>query len=682
MAKKEKVKYKDRTPNLKDMSELQYNIAQFIQTQHDTTDIEIAHYKSIWDRAYKLWMRYRKSPTGEKIKRARLFIPLVFNMIETLLPIIVLSLLSVRDFIDVVPTGQEDQTLTKRIKNLISYQIPRIPDFFLKVVKWIKSCLMYGTGIIKPHWTDNRKPVKQKRVRRVAGYAEGTEDDVDKEGKQVEKKVGYFGPDFTFIPLAVFRKDRFATSIKDSRWCSDTKQRSLQHLQNAKDDEGESLYSNLDLVKKLPIAFDLTQGAGQEIHNAIGLPSAGDDGVEDFCKMLEVTDYWGVGKREHLYSMTPELEKQLSSMTDEKKEEIVDLNITLVNMQVPILVRENDYNLLDGEKPYIQIISIVDLESFYGTGDIEPSEATQHAANDVRNQTFEAAQRMLSDRKYVERGANVDLYQLQYAPAGGYVEMDRADAVQSEQSTYPFDAGFALANMFKTEFQETTGVLPSAGTAEPATGGAAGKTATVYMAFREAVMRRFKMKSMLIEHMGIAELGRWIMILNAKYQTDDILFRITGEEDEPIKVTLEEAQRQYDFRAIGSASEPLSSYEARQQNLITVMGVMSQHPEWRDAMNLESWGKDICEVFGIRDYQDKFRNPLNVWTEKVKQVMIEAINNGMPAEAVIEKMIQMPNPMPETKGGTTDHIRSGADNTMRDGMRKSAGKFARSEMSV
>jgi len=675
MAKK---KNKERHEALKDLPEHLHDIAQFVQTQHDTTDTEIEHYTTLWTRFYKLWMRYRKAPAAEKIRRSRLFVPLVFNMIETLLPIIVLSILSVRDFIDVIPTGQEDQILTKKIKNLISYQIPRIPDFFLKVVKWIKSCLMYGTGIIKPYWSDLRKTMKDKKPRRIGGYPVRMEPKKDKDGKIKTRKTGYFGPNFDFVPLTIFRKDRFATSIKDARWCSDTKQRSLQYLQNVKDTDGNPIYSNLEYVKKLPASFDLTKGAKKSSSEGKGITSSEDEGVDDFCRMYEVTDYWGVGPREALYWKD---EKALKKMSKEQREEIVDINIVLVNMQVPILVRENDDDLLDGEKPYIQIISTVDLESFYGVGDIEPAEPIQHAANDSMNQNVEAMRRLLQDRKYVQRGQNVDLYALQYAPAGSYIEMNDVKAVRTEEMNYDFNVGLARDAMFKNMFQENTGVLPHAGASEPA-GSGAGKTATVFMAFREAVMRRFRLKSMLIEHMGIAELGRWIMILNAKYQTADILFRITGEEKEPIKVTLEEAQRQYDFRAIGSASEPLSSHEAKQQNLINVLKVMTQFPDWRDSMNMESWGKDICKVHGIRDYQDKFRNPLNVWTEKMKQVITEAVNMGTPPEKIVEHLIKMPNPMPEAKGATKDYIRSAADNTMRDAMRSEAGSFAAKELSI
>ncbi len=664
-----KIKYKDRHDKLKDLTENLHNIAQFVVAQHDTTDIEIQHYQTLWTRMYKLWMRYRKAPVKEIIRRSRLFVPLVFNMIETLLPIIVLSILSVRDFIDVIPTGQEDQILTKKIKNLLAYQIPRIPDFFLKVVKWIKSCLMYGTGIIKPYWTDLRKTIPGKKVRRIAGYPEGMEPKLDKDKKPTTKKTGYFGPNFDFIPLSVFRKDRFATTIKDARWCSDTKQRSLQYLQNVKDADGTPLYLNMDFVKKLPASFDLTKGAKGDISGAKGTISGEEEGIDDFCRMYEVTDYWGVGRRGDLFWQD---EAKVKRMTKAKREEIVDINIVLVNMQVPILVRENDDDLLDGEKPYIQIISIVDLESFYGVGDIEPVEPTQHAANDSMNQNVEAMRRMLQDRKYVQRGRNVDLYALQYAPAGSYVEMDDVGAVVPEKNQYDFKVGFARDAMFKAQFQEGSGVMPSAGTSEPQ-GSGAQKTATVYMAFREAVMRRFRMKSMLIEHMGVAELGRWMMILNAKYQTRDILFRITGEEKDPIKVTLEEAQQQYDFRAIGSASEPLSSHEVKQQNYAAVLKIMAQFPEWRDAMNFESWGKDFCKIYGVRDYQDKFRNPLNVWTEKMKQIIVEATNMKIPPEKILEHLIKMANPMPEAKGGTVDYIRGAGDNTMRDGMRKEAG---------
>ena len=151
------------------LSDLQKEYLSFLKARWTSAQPEADYMKLLTDRCYKLWFRWRKKRTKATARKSRLFIPMIFNMIETLLPLMVLTLFSVRKFLDVLPAGLNDQKIAKKVRDFMAIQIPRIPRWFLKACRWIKSCLMYGTGIIKPYWIDERYETPVVKNHKVAG---------------------------------------------------------------------------------------------------------------------------------------------------------------------------------------------------------------------------------------------------------------------------------------------------------------------------------------------------------------------------------------------------------------------------------------------------------------------------------------------------------------------------------
>ncbi len=634
-------------------STLQDEILAFVISQRETADDEINLHRPIWDRMYKMWLRWRPKPKEGRVRKSRLFLPIVYNIIQTVLPLIMLTLFSVRRFLYVQPVGDEDDKGAKAIADLLAYQIRRVPDWFITMVRWIKSCLLYGTGILKPGWIDDtvEEPVFEQRqelgqtVARVAVMEDSLDEtgnpidaldeagnpviddkgNVTYEQKQKTRRVGYYGPDFENIPLDNFRKDPAAKTMRKARWAYDETEIAESDVKEMKiPGQSAPFYQNLHLIK------DISPLSPTEKGNAEKRAARGDTteaAPNEFCRMLTKQDYWGVMPRKFLYFMN---EAGLAKLSEDEKNEVVKGHITMLDDQLVILTRENDHTLYQGALPYISIIDVVDLEDFYGCGEAYPVEDFQHEANNNRNQWLTAMRRVLNERKYIRSKNGINMFAMKYGGDGALIEMDDVRGVVPEETKFDFNAANMRDRVIKDDITETASMYPQLGSQAPQ----AGMKATIYMSFEKALLKKFAFKAMLIEEMGIKEIGRWMMMLNALYLTEDYTFRVLNKR---VVVTLDDMQQRYDYYPMGAASEPLSSLEARSANMDKAL---DRFLPYKDIINMEAWYKEYCEVNGIQNWKEKFQNPVENFFRNLKTQIDEAVDAGVPAEQVLMNILK------------------------------------------
>ena len=658
-------------------TELQDDIIKFVISQRETADDEITLHRPIWDRMYKMWLRWRPKSKEGRVRKSRLFLPIVFNIIQTILPLIALTLFSVRRFLYVQPVGDEDDKSAKGIADLLAYQIRRIPDWFITVVHWLKSCLLYGTGILKPGWIDDTEEVpifeqKQELGQTIARHAvmEDVKDEagnpidavdeagnlvLDKKGnstkqqKQKTERVGYYGPDMENIPLDNFRKDPQAKTMRKARWAYDETEIAESDIKDQKvPGQNINFYQNLDLIK------DITPIGPSEKGNAEKRAARGDTteaAPNEFCRMLTKQDYWGVMPRKFLYFMN---EEALAELPVDEQNEVVKGHITILDNSLVILTRENDHTLYQGALPYISIIDVVDLEDFYGCGEAYPVEDFQHEANNNRNQWLTAMRRVLNERKYYAKGNILNMFAMKYGGDGALIEMEDVTKVRPEETKFDYAGANLRDRIIKEDITETASMYPQLGSQTPQPGMKLG----IYTSFEKALLKKFAFKAMLIEEMGIKEIGRWMMMLNALYLTEDYAFRVFNKR---IVVTLDDMQQRYDYYPMGSASEPMSSLEARSANMDRAL---DRFLPYKDILNMEAWYKEYCEVNGIQNWREKFQNPVENFFRSLKTQISEANKAGIPAEQVLINILEQEtaNGPEEQPGpvGPTKVVRGGA----------------------
>jgi len=115
----------------------------------------VQQYYEDWEKYYKY---YRSNDEDEQTKderlkhRSRIFIPLVYSMIESELP----RLIANRPRIYFFPRRVEDVEKTKKWEAVLEYFWNRM-RMDSKIIDWFRQMLIYGTGIMKVGWVKTQK---------------------------------------------------------------------------------------------------------------------------------------------------------------------------------------------------------------------------------------------------------------------------------------------------------------------------------------------------------------------------------------------------------------------------------------------------------------------------------------------------------------------------------------------
>ena len=142
-------------------------------------------YEDTWNTIYRLYLNIQdviKTPT-----RAKIFVPIVFQVIEAAVPKMMNVIFGQEEFFDVVPLNKADEPQAKVIKIVLSEQL-KSANFFIKFMDFTKQLLLYGTAYFKVYWKTTRKwvykrePIRKQRT--IFGFALGSEITSWKETKE------------------------------------------------------------------------------------------------------------------------------------------------------------------------------------------------------------------------------------------------------------------------------------------------------------------------------------------------------------------------------------------------------------------------------------------------------------------------------------------------------------------
>jgi len=614
------------------LSLIDRQLAAYVSDLFDSNESELNYFRPIWEDCYKLWLRWRKAATGSESRKPRLFVPLVFSMIETVLPLIVLSLMSVREFIDVIPTETSDNKAARGIKRLINWQFDHVPDKFLKLVRWIKSSLMYGTGIIQPYWDDRTKQSYVRESKSVLGKLVKAVFRKKKDGTFETKNTGYVGPNFRNIDLENFRRDMSGMSVKELTWAGDIMSLSKYELKTATDPaDGQPLYKNLELLFNNNLENNKDDRKEKKEVKRTGADDTAPAG--GYNPRYEIQNFWGISP------------KHFMTGKESDKDDFVCVNYLIGARTVPILTRYNDKTLYNGEIPYIRILDTIDPHDFFGEGKIRPAASLQHEKNNSRNQMLESCRRSLRTRFYASHDGQVDEYALQFSGPGGIIKMrDPSRDVQQEQINFDLSHAIAREGLIDQDFYQTTGAFPQIGMGQTPKD----TKASIYLSFEKTIQKRFGFTMMTIEQMGFSELARWFMLLNARHIDKDIIIRVTGDEN-PVIIPYNDLQKGYDFKLIGSASEPLTSYENRRQ---MVEDALELFGPYNDQINIQPIMRNYFEAAGFRDSDLIMRNPSLEFMRRLQQTIAKMVEDKMPSQVIIQHLMTLKSPFQGMESGT------------------------------
>lgn len=583
---------------------------------------------------------------------ARVFDPRTFRIIETITPRMVANEPSGSFY----PVEGGDMVTTEILNALIKYDWRRA-DMFEKLVKFVKSMLIFGTAFGRNYW-DFRETTRTRMVpKKLNGRLVWTPDN-----KEEVSVTEFDGPNFEVLNIYDCFPDPNATSKSNMRWFIYRTFKTLDELKAENETRGVDYWKNLDKLEQA------MEGDGEN--------KANDSAMES------------MQYREHRRIMlsTEELHGK-----DESNPEFTVLRRFTKDGWCDIVPEFNNVVIREVENPYfhgeIPITIGVDYPypgELFGMGEIEPIDRIQRAINAVLNQRLDNVQLTLNQMFKVKKDSGVDMHTLISAP-GNIITTSDMSAV--EPIAVPDVTGSTFVqtmNYLTSSLQNGSGITDyTVGVGNETVGN---KTATGTRLVQQEANAQFKLKIQLFNHMVVQDIANQWKDLRIQYTTEEQKLRIIGSDtvdylrdntslsriglegeelvpgdERPSKLDIKNNEfaflnlmpediqpsivGDYDFIATTS-SEQLTDPIALQENFFTAIEKVS-NPAWQQGLaqqgkiiNFESMTKKVFDKLNL-GIEGK-----DVLTEIPQQEQMEQPQPFNPEQIDAMKSIQVTNPFP------------------------------------
>mgnify|MGYP000682586868 CR=1 FL=1 len=519
-----------------------------------------------WDKYYKYYRQYRDPQTYPWF--SNLFVPSAFTVIETLLPRIILPILSNRVFFRILPRESKDAEYAKLTEELLAYQFEQI-NFYDKFYQWIKNFLLYGIGIIKVFW---RIDIQKEMTVTVPQIVDGM-----KIGRQQIKKpvVLFDGPDIDIVDPYDFYIDPRASSIENARWCLHRFWRDYDYLVEKQE---QGIYKNVELVKPGIEVKDIQKAVRSQI---TGAPAAF---LESDKYKIEIWEYW-------------------------------ENNRLVVIANRRVILRDEENPFWHKQKPFIAIRNLQMPHEFYGISEIEPIESLIHERNAIRNQRLDNIKAIVNKTLIVDRNADIDLDRLEENNRpGGIILTNDVNAIR------PLVTGDVLPSAYQEDFMILRDIQDATALAEYTIGTTPRRTetATAVIQLQQAAMSRISLKVQNVLQNGILPLVKMFIQLNQQFMDKPKVVRIIGEKDYEYKeIAPEDIPLNYDVVPVVTLAE--TNKEIKRQQLLLLVGLpLYNLPN----VNIEEFQKEILRQFDIKDV-DKYIKPMPAVAEDIQRLMTD-----------------------------------------------------------
>lgn len=493
-------------------------------------------YDDKWLRYYKLYRNYKEE---RQDNRSNLFIPYTFSIIETVVPRIIATLFATRPYIGYMPTNHDSVDRAKNLEALVDYQLVQKIGFKSVAAEWIKEALIYGTGILKVGWQFEEKEITKREPIKFLGATLGSRPVIKTEIRKDEPLV-------ECIDLFDFYIEPGATSIDDANYCIHKVVRDKAHLERM---------AELGIYENIEDLDDESTETGADIRKA----ELGESGSDK--KGITLLEYW----------------------TDDRIVVVANETTVIRNEPNPYWCKR---------KPFIRIVDTIDPHNFYGIGEIEPIEDLQHSLNTIRNMRLDNINLIINRMFTIKRYANIDPEQLVMRP-GGFIEVDDHDDIQPIELKNVTSDSYKEDNLIRQDLDIVSGVNDYVRGTNPDRR----ETATTSSVLSQASNERIKLKSTLIEDMGLRSLGYWLATLNMQFVDKPYTVRLLGDGGVDFtELTNDDINGDFDVIPLGSAVDPVVNKSARLNSLIQLYQVFKDNPY----VNPVEFTKRILEAADIK----------------------------------------------------------------------------------
>jgi peptidoglycan hydrolase CwlO-like protein len=486
------------------------------------------------------------TPNGSKV-----FLPFCYGAVETVMP----RMFSADPILNYLPREKGDVKQAQILSDLFKYWWYKSRAFLI-VQDWIKSALIYGTGILKISWDYK---VKNQNIR-------------DKDKITTNPKVMYDDPKIENVNIYDWFFDPTATNMMDMQWCI--------HRYYTTIDELEAEQENLEAQKKALVEKNEPKEA-----NKISLYNDIDRLRNKISGKVEKSSY----EKDRKVSVGGEYQDEKIDEAELWQMWEADGNIITYSPQLSKVIRTQKQPYWHGKLGFILINDTRVPREVYGKGEIEPIEKLQHAANTITNQRIDNINFILNPMWKVTGEVN----DAELVPSqGGIVHLQQGEDAKQVEMQPVTTAAYNELEFLRNQIQDTLGItdyIKGMQTPQQTLGEVEVKT--------EQAGARIAAKIRLLEDMGLKELGQFVLDLYQQFITDEKVVRITGDRGaEWVTITADDIAGEYDVIPEPKSTESINPEvsKAQQMNLYTLFN-------GDPLIDQNEIRKDLLEKWGIKD---------------------------------------------------------------------------------
>jgi hypothetical protein len=423
-------------------------------------DYTAGSYHEVWDSCFKLYNNERVDIAYQGITDS--FVPITFTTIE----VMVAAIAGGKPKFTFVPQEISQNQDTTGLNGLLDYYWD-CDKWGAKVHQWIRSMLMYGTGVMYCYW------------------------DIDKPRLlNIPVRDFFFDPTATSPETAAYQGRRYLTTIDE-----------LKSFQIVNPETGamEQKYKNLDQLSqpgdKPSDALD-KENKDMFIGSTLGPKAA--------LSQVEVIEWW----------------------SKDRVRSVVNRKILIQDDDNPYLVqaKANEDKNPQSLNPFIVQRDYIDESLFLGKGEIEPIMGQQELLNDLTNQNIDSVTYTLNQMYTLDPAYSDWIEKVENLP--GAVYPFPAGALNPVVHGQVPPQAFEERGNLKNEIRETTAANEIFGL--NLSGGRS--TATQLNAIIAQVGQRFDAKTSMLEQDGFHQLGKLVFQMIKLYIKQPKSIRTTGTQ--------------------------------------------------------------------------------------------------------------------------------------------------------
>lgn len=624
---------------------------------------------------------YRAKGDGKKERpgHSRIKCSDIMDTIEWMMPSFIKAFAGTTECISISPNNEEDVQKAEKLEKLLNWQfMGRHCKGFTVMYQWIKSCLIYGTSILKITWQD--KYVKKGFDLPIATEAQiyamqqdSMVKDLDGEPQDIPagavidedilalantdpallnyigqinaqpmqvqpvaldnfrvwrnvhgKKLikSYSGPLVEVISPEDFYMDPEATTIEDAQFVIHRVWRTYGYL---KEKEREGIYSNVDEVKAW-LDRDkesyINSERAQRYNSADAIdPSnyAIDSEDKQIARhKLEVFEWWG-----------------LLDLTDEGYQEpylVVFCGETILRMEL------NPYG--HGQPPFEVLRPMLDPFKFTGVSIPELVGEFQAVKTALFRQILDNVSYQNNGAWLVNRNAGVDINALLNMRPNTIVRSNITSGAVVPL-TPPNLQGYPLTmiELVDSMLQKRTGVTSYN---QGLDANSLNKTATGITKIMDASVQRIDLQARVMSETGIRPMFQKILMLNQQFMDQTIVIRVFNK---PLEISPDDLIGDFDVTVdVGGATSKNETRVQQMMMLIQSSSLMMSTGVMRP-QNLYEIGKKIMEIWEWKDYDKYLSDPdetalLQQALQIIQQLSMMMEQGQVPSPDIIIKAFQ------------------------------------------